>query len=154
MPRIICNLHTRCCHPSLLTARFSRRIFFVLGDVSAPNGKRIVALSSELCLAVLNQLHSTAFIDGTFKTAPKYFKQIWILRGHVGDHTCVPLVYFLIEHKSNSSYKEALKIAITHCPEFGSATFMVDFEKSEHIAIRTHLPNSVIKGCLFGNSAS
>ena len=26
---------------------------------------------------------------------------------------------------------------------------MVDFEKSEHIAIRTHLPNSVIKGCLF-----
>ena len=129
--------------------------FFVLcGDVSAPNGKRIVALSSELCIAVLNQLHSTAFIDGTFKTAPKYFKQIWILRGHVGDHTCVPLVYFLIEHKLSSSYKEALKIAITHCPEFGSATFMVDFEKSEHIAIRTHLPNSVIKGCLFGNSAS
>ena len=81
----------------------------LLGDVSAPNGKGIVALSSELCLAVLNQLHSTTFIDGAFKTAPKYFKPIWILRGHVGDHTCVPLVYFLIEDNSSSSYKEALK---------------------------------------------
>ena len=49
----------------------------------------------------------------------------------------------------SKSYKKALKIAINHCPEFGSATFMIDFEKSEHIAIRTHLPNSVIKGCLF-----
>ena len=46
-------------------------------------------------LAILNQAHEVTYIDGTFKTSPKLFKQIWIVRGHV-ETTCVPLMYFLI----------------------------------------------------------
>ena len=121
---------------------------FVLDDVTTSAGKRIVAFSSESCLAILNQVHEITYIDGTFKTSPKHFKQIWIVRGHVGT-TCVPLMYFLIVDKSSPSYSKALEIIKTHCPDFDSAVFMVDFEKSEHSALRTQFPNSVIKGCLF-----
>ena len=122
---------------------------FVLEDLTTQNNKRIVAFSSELSFMVLNQIHNSIFMDGTFKTSPKHFKQIWILRGNVDNLTCVPLTYFLIEDKSSTSYSESLNIVKNHCPEFSSLTFMVDFEKSEHIAIRNHFPNAIIKGCLF-----
>ena len=121
---------------------------FVLDDVTTPAGKRIVAFSSESCLAILNQAHEVTYIDGTFKTSPKHFKQIWIVRGHIGT-ACVPLMYFLIEDKSSPSYSKALELIKTHCPDFDSAVFMVDFEKSEHSALLTQFPNAIIKGCLF-----
>ena len=121
---------------------------FVLDDLTTSAGKRIVAFSSESCLAVLNQAHEVTYIDGTFKTSPKYFKQIWIVRGHIGT-ACVPLMYFLIEDKSGPSYSRALELIKFHCPAFNSSMFMVDFEKSEHSGLRTHFPNAAIKGCLF-----
>ena len=107
-----------------------------------------MAFSSESCLALLSQAHEVTYIDGTFKTSPKLFKHIWIVRGHVGT-TCVPLMYFLIEETSCPSYSMALQIIKAHFPDFDSAVFIVDFEKSEHSALRTQFPIVVIKGCLF-----
>ena len=72
----------------------------MVDDVTTSGGKRVVAFSSDSCLAILNQSHDAVFVDGTFKTSPKHFKQIWIIRGHVGN-TCVPLMYFLFEVKSS-----------------------------------------------------
>ena len=58
-------------------------------------------------------------------------------------------MYFLLEDKSAPSYNMALSILKSHCPDFNSEIFMVDFEKAEHSAIRSHFPNSEIRGCLF-----
>ena len=37
----------------------------------------------------------------------------------------------------------------SYCPDFDSDSFMVDFEKAEHSAIRSHFIDAIIKGCLF-----
>ena len=121
---------------------------YVVDDVTTSCGKRVIAFSSDSCLAILNQFHDAVFVDGTFKTSPKHFKQIWIIRSHVGN-TCVPLMYFLIEDKSSPSYTKALEVLKSHCPDFNSNLFMADFEKAEHSAIKAHFPNALIKGCLF-----
>ena len=78
---------------------------YVLDDVTTSRGKRVVAFTSPACKAALNQPHKVVYIDGTFKTSPKHFKQIWIIRGYVGN-TVVPLMYFLIEDKSGVSYSK------------------------------------------------
>ena len=58
-------------------------------------------------------------------------------------------MYFLIEDKSGPSYSKALDILMLHCPDFDAETFMVDFEKAEQAAIRSHFADSLVKGCLF-----
>ena len=118
---------------------------FVLDDVITSNGKRVVCITSDNCRMILNQKHKLIFIDGTFNSD---FTQIWIIRGFVGN-TCVPLMYFLIEDTTCLSYSTALDILKLHCPDFDSESFMVDFEKAEHSAIRSQFINALIKGCLF-----
>ena len=104
--------------------------------------KRVVGFTSDsdTCISGLNQSHDTIFIDGTFKIATKFFQQLWVIRGMVGD-SCVPLMYFLLEDKFQASYSKALEILADSCPDFSSQTFMVDFEKAEHSAIRAHFPS-------------
>ena len=92
---------------------------FVVDDVTTSSGKRVVAFSSDACLAILNQAHKVVFIDGTFKVSPKNCKQIWIVRGNVGN-TCVPLMYFLLEDKSGPSYSKSLEILTSRCSDFKS----------------------------------
>jgi hypothetical protein len=58
-------------------------------------------------------------------------------------------MYFLIEDKTCLSYSTALDILKSHCPDFDSESFMVDFEKAEHSAIRSQFIDALIKGCLF-----
>ena len=49
------------------------------------------------------------------------------------------------------SYSAALDILKSHCPDFDSDSFMVDFEKAEHSAIRSRFLDALIRlrGCLF-----
>ena len=58
-------------------------------------------------------------------------------------------MYILIENKTCSSYSKAIEVLKSYCPDFDSDSFMVDFEKAEHSAIRSHFIDSIIKGCLF-----
>ena len=107
-----------------------------------------MAISSGTCRSALNRKHTLVHIDGTFKTSPKYFTQIWIVSGYVGS-TCVPFMYILIEDKTCSLYSKAIEVLKSYCPDFDSDSFMVDFEKAEHSAIRSHFIDAIIKGCLF-----
>ena len=72
------------------------------------------------------------------------------MRGFIGAST-VPLTYayFLLESKSAQSYTLALSTIKTAAPLFNPPNFMVDFETSEHRAIRSVYPHSTIHGCLF-----
>ena len=120
----------------------------VVADVYTSSGKRVVAISSGTCRSALNRKHTLVHIDGTFKTSPKYFTQIWIVSGYEGS-TCVPFMYILIEDKTCSSYSKAIEVLKSYCPDFDSDSFMVDFEKAEHSVIRSHFIDAIIKGCLF-----
>ena len=83
---------------------------FLLRDCYTPSGKRAITFISVKCLDALNNPNiNYAFLDGTFKIAPKFISQVWILRGFIGD-SCVPLTcaYILLESKHAECYDLAL----------------------------------------------
>ena len=66
---------------------------FLLADTTSLLGKRIIIFINDMFLDKLNDPQlSMIFLDGTFKISPKFFKQVWILRGFISD-ICFPLAY-------------------------------------------------------------
>lgn len=93
--------------------------------------------------------------DGTFKTVPSMFYQLYSLHGIVQDHT-FPLIYVLTNSKTEDFYRRMLVQVKQHAeqlnyvlqPQYISA----DFELAFFNAARGIFPNSRIHGCLFHNS--
>ena len=101
-------------------------------------------------MGILNQHQTYLYMDGTFKISPKYFRQLWIICGHVLDSPdVIPLAYFLLEDQHTSSYTKALQILVQHCPRVTVATVLCDFEQAEHNAMQEVFPDTAIQGCLF-----
>ena len=74
----------------------------LLSNIRTDNNTETVAnVVRGVILDAPNQAHKVVFINGTFKVSPKRFKQIWTVRGYLGN-TCVPLMYFLLNDKSGS----------------------------------------------------
>ena len=48
-------------------------------------------------------------MDGTFKTAPKLFLQLYVLHGPIGECT-IPLVYAFLETKDQETYNELFTV--------------------------------------------
>jgi len=126
-------------------------VLFLLYDDVSSTGKRILFWMSPTFLAAINNRSiRIMFIDGTFKTTPKFFTQTWIVRCYIGDSTvAVPFCYILLEDKSTASYLRALQLLSSAAPLLFPATVMVDFETTEHTAIRQVFPHAQIRGCLF-----
>ena len=91
--------------------------FHIFSDTTTSLNRRVIAMASTNTLEVLNQHHTTIYLDGTFKIAPKHFRQLWIVCGHVcGSPQATPLAYFLLEDQTTSSYSTCLEILKTACP--------------------------------------
>ena len=112
-------------------------VLFLLFDDVSSTGKIILFWMSPTFLAAINNRSvRILFIDGTFKTTPKFFTQTWIIRCYIGDSTvAVPFAYILLEDKSTASYLRALQLLSDAAPLLFPATVMVDFETPEHTAI-------------------
>ena len=73
--------------------------------------------------AINNRSVRILFIDGTFKTTPKFFTQTWIIRCYIGDSiVAVPFAYILLEDKSTASYLRALQLLSDAAPLLFPAT--------------------------------
>ena len=96
------------------------------------------------------EMSPVAFFDGTFKIAPRHFRQIFIVRVIVNDVT-IPAVYAFLEDKSFKSYSLALKIIKRARPEWCPAKIISDFETPELQALEEHFGQTCqfIKGCNF-----
>lgn len=90
--------------------------------------------------------------DGTFKTVPTMFYQMYSLHGIVHEHT-FPLIYMLTNTKNEAFYINMLQQLKSHAenlnvqlePQYISSDFEIAFIN----AARTVFPNAVIHGCLF-----
>ena len=103
---------------------------------------------------------SVWFIDGTFKTAPNIFTQIFTIiglrgrTGHPDEVVAVPLVYALLTGKTQAAYKEVLEVVrdavarfnVTRCTP---TKIMSDFEIAIINACREVFPAVPISGCYF-----
>ena len=91
-------------------------------------------------------------MDGTFKSCPKFFYQVYIIHGSTNGQTA-PLVYMLLPGKTETIYRTAFSAFLqlvkdrdaSFCPNF----LHVDFEKVVIKVISELLPDTKITCCRF-----
>jgi hypothetical protein len=119
---------------------------FLLHD-SGPGQTRFLVFSTGRNMELLAQ-SSNWYADGTFKTAPPLFQQIYTI--HVlANKVVIPLVYILMNDRSTSTYVKVLTAIKDSHPGLNPATVMTDFEQAAILAFKTVFPNVVQQGCLF-----
>lgn len=92
------------------------------------------------------------FCDGTFKSAPKLFYQLFSLHGTVNGYT-FPLVYCITTKKCQATYREIFTHLKQHSTALGfhltPQRITCDFELATINAIKEVFPETSIGGCLF-----
>ena len=95
-------------------------------------------------------------MDGTFKTVPTIFKQLYTIHGQVGGNEnsrIMPLAYALMSSKSEECYKALFQDLIDFCDEHNvnlqPQFVLTDFEIAAIKAIHAEFPVVRNKGCHF-----
>ena len=92
------------------------------------------------------------FADGTFKTCPKLFYQVYTIHSIVKGQM-FPIIYALLPNKKSITYEHLLRVVKQELYllgiEWTPASFQIDFESGMIKAIRKVLPDCSIKGCYF-----
>lgn len=95
-------------------------------------------------------------IDGTFKTVPILFQQLFSIHGKVGtgeNAKVLPLGYGLMTSKSEECYvrlfQDLIDFASESDIELNPPYILSDFERASINACKREFPNSVSKACLF-----
>lgn len=104
---------------------------FVKWDNEAGNG-RILIFSTDGNLKVLEKCDHW-FADGTFKTRPLLFDQLFVFHGLLDDganRLCVPLVYCLTPNRTTKTYTAILEKLKTLNPALAPKSIMTDFEQA------------------------
>lgn len=93
------------------------------------------------------------FCDGTFKSTPKPFHQLFIIYGDLGSSSgttnVVPLVFALMSDKKESTYSALFDILQAKFPEWKPDKFHLDFEVATSNALKLIFPNLEIKNCYY-----
>jgi hypothetical protein len=114
---------------------------------SGPNTDRFLIFTTTENLEFL-QYCDTWLIDGTFKSAPVLFRQLFVIHGQRGNST-FPLVYMLLPKKDTSTYQTALKELVQRYPGLAPRVIMSDFELAAINAFHDSFPLAEMKGCFF-----
>jgi len=90
----------------------------------------------------------TWLVDGTFKAAPRLFKQLYTIHGLYNGTVAVPFVYAYLPGKSEEIHNEffnIIKVKIDGEPE----VIISDFEMAAVKACMSVFPSTELNGCLF-----
>ena len=143
-----------------------------LNDIDIPNQYQMTLAGQNFCRDIIvdnerllftsdnniRYLNRAQFwiMDGTFKTVPNIFIQLYTIHAPVGvgqDKQILPLLYALMSSKSEELYRRlfrelndlAFDLNLDLRPEF----VLTDFELASMNAIRYEFPGVQNKGCLF-----
>jgi hypothetical protein len=126
---------------------------FLMKDFVA-GGDRILLFTTQ---ANIQHLAQAPFwmMDGTFRTVPKIFGQLYTIHAPVGGENSriLPLVYSLLTGKSEEIYRclfeELLELAVEYDVDLQPSTIITDFEQASINASNYVFPNIHNKGCFF-----
>ena len=95
----------------------------------------------------------TLYVDGTFRSAPHPYKQIYTIHAEVRGHV-VTVATCLMLNKNTGSYRQviqALKTAVRQVTgrRWRPTTIIVDFELAAINAFQSEFRNISVKGCYF-----
>jgi hypothetical protein len=128
-------------------------------EVQRPEPPRVLVFATRKNIELLCQ-SSIWFVDGTFRTAPHIFAQIFTiigLRTRTGkpeEQVAVPLVYALLSGKTQAMYTEVLEVVRDAVAKFRVAPctptkIMSDFEVAIINACRDVFPQVPVSACYF-----
>ena len=91
------------------------------------------------------------FGDGTFKSCPEPFKQLYSIHCAIGgeETNIVPVAYALLSDKSTDTYEVLFHLLKAQVPDWTPETFKTDFEIAVMNAIVVVFPKVITKGCYF-----
>ena len=133
--------------------RTSKDEQFLLYD-SGQETQRILIFGTHQNLETL-QLFRVWLADGTFKTAPLLFTQLYVihvLRGGpdmMKDGHLLPSLFILLPNKSEATYTRMWHNVQMLCPQSDPSEMLLDFEKAAINSFEHTWPNCMVKGCFF-----
>lgn len=103
--------------------------------------------------AVKLQKCADVYVDGTFSTCPKPFKQLVSVHGKYGDRV-LPFAFCMLRSKETGLYREMFQQLSRHIRRISGHNFrpsriLCDFEISLISAIQTEFPQASLHGCYF-----
>ena len=119
---------------------------FLQYDSGVGDNERILLFASEDGLELLrNSTHWAA--DGTFKTAPEIFFQLYTVHCFAGNGQLFPCVYGLLTNKREETYVRLMRqLAVMG----GNPTeLLIDYERAAMNAFVDVFPDADVKGCFF-----
>jgi hypothetical protein len=127
---------------------------FLLHDSGAADPGRFLMFSTEMdCSRLANC--STWMADGTFRSAPSMFLQLWVVHG-IYHGRVLPFCFFLLPDKRQETYDRAVTLLLdqidTVQPGKRPTNFLMDFEKAVENTIRATIPTAIVRGCFFHHS--
>lgn len=109
--------------------------------------ERIMIFSTQRNLALLRQSEDW-FADGTFKTAPQQFYQLYTVHA-LKSNRCFPCVYALLPNKQEATYTGLFRKMLELEEGLNPRSVMLDYEKATHNAFEAVFPDTIVSGCLY-----
>lgn len=121
---------------------------FLLADYD-DDSQRIIVFCSKENREQIRKYHHF-FADGTFKSCPKGFKQLYTIHGYNEQNKCVtPLLFCLMCDKKMKSYEILFNLIKTTLSTWVPKKITMDFELAAIHAIRRVFPTIVFRGCYY-----
>lgn len=119
---------------------------FLLHD-NMVDGHRVLIFSTQRNLQLLSECEHW-YCDGTFKTVPLLFEQLYTVHG-VQHSAVIPSAYILMEKRDTASYQMAFSALNSLQPTLRPTSVMTDFERSARNSLQEAFPNTTLRGCFF-----
>ncbi|KAG0440788.1 hypothetical protein DMUE_1492 [Dictyocoela muelleri] len=87
-------------------------------------------------------------IDGTFKSCPPEFYQIFVIHTKILGKI-LPMAYILLKNKTKEQYIKMFSLVKNILNQINLENIIVDYERSIHEALKDIFPNTIIHGCFF-----
>jgi hypothetical protein len=91
------------------------------------------------------------YVDRTFKSAPKFFHQLFTTHVLSNGH-CVQLAFFLLANRHQTCYENVFRHTVSEAAKFGVNVFpaivYADFQTAIHNAVAIVWPGLEVKACL------
>lgn len=120
---------------------------FLLADYSHIDMRILIFCSAKAKTIIPKTKHF--FMDGTFKSSPQPFQQLFTIHGDLGSDTnninVIALIYAFMTHRTEKAYSVLFNLIKAQIPEFHPIKVTVDYEEGVMKALQNmHVE---VKGC-------
>ena len=132
--------------PAVITLT-GKSVQFLAFDSGPDTESRVLVFATDENMDILKQ-SAHWFSDGTFKTAPPLFDQLFVIHGQFNG-IILPLVYCLMPNRKEETYDVLFNFLASKLEDFEPQTMLSDFEVASRKSFNTYFPGSTQRGCYF-----